>query len=95
MELHLPKRINPFFWSMFPFVFGLVGYYQIFISWEIPQFGFRELEDVWRLAFILFTSSCEAAWIIVILWIGIQLLKKWFKSAKQKGVKRDDDERIT
>lgn len=72
MELRLPKRINTFFWSMFPFVFGLIGCYQVFISWEIPQFGFRELEDVGRLAFVLFVSACEAAWIIIFYVLGFR-----------------------
>lgn len=78
MEIHYPKSINKFFWSLFPIVFVIVGYYDIVIKWKLPHYGFNELEDFGSLLFVLVISACESAIIVaLILWL-ISFLKKLF-----------------
>ncbi|OCA84056.1 hypothetical protein A8F94_15105 [Bacillus sp. FJAT-27225] len=76
MELHLPKSIKKFFWSLFPVILLLIGYNNIFNYWELPLFGFNELEDFGTLLFILGTSACESALVTVFLWWILESMKK-------------------
>lgn len=76
MEMHLPKSINKFYCFVFPVILVLTGYNNIFNNWELPLFGFNELEDFGRLLFALGISACESALITVFLWWGIKSLKK-------------------
>lgn len=76
MELHLPKRINKFYSFLFTVILVFIGYNNIFNNWELPLYGFNELEDIGRLLFVLGISGFESALMTVILWWGIKSLKK-------------------
>lgn len=76
MELHLPKSINKFYWSLFPVILVLIGYNNIFNSWELPLYGLNELEDFGRLLFVLGISACESALVTIFLWWVIKSVKK-------------------
>lgn len=76
MELRLPKSIKRFFWSLFPFIMVLISIQNIFNNWELQHYGFSELEDFGRLLFVLGTSGCEGALIVVFLWLIIKFAKK-------------------
>ena len=76
MELHLPKSIKKFFWLLFPVILVLIGYNNIFNNWELPLFGFSELEDLGRLLLVLGISACESALVTIILWWVIKSMKK-------------------
>lgn len=76
MELHLPESIKKFFWLLFPVILVLISYNNIFNNWELPLFGFSELEDLGRLLFVLGISACESALVTVILWWVITSMKK-------------------
>ncbi len=76
MELHLPKSIHTFYWFTFPIILILVGYTNVFYNWELPLYGFNELEDFGRLLFVLGISACESALWTVFLWFGIKLWRK-------------------
>ncbi|MFJ7678467.1 hypothetical protein ACIQXQ_10535 [Peribacillus sp. NPDC097198] len=80
MELHLPKRIHKFYWSLFPIILAIIGYHNIFKNWELPLYGFNDLEDFERLLFVCGLSMCESALLTVFLWWGIKILKKIFLS---------------
>lgn len=75
MELHLPKRIKTFYYSVFPVLFMLITYKQIVHDWQLTRFGFDELEDVGKIIFVLGVSACEAALMTVFLWWIIELMK--------------------
>lgn len=76
MELKLPKEINKFFWKLFPFVFILISYKNIFNQWELQNYQFNELEDYGSALFVLGVSACETALIVVIIWFLAGLFKK-------------------
>lgn len=76
MELHLPKSINKYYWSLFPVILVLIGYHNIFNRWELPLYGFNELEDFGRLSFVLGISASESALVTVLLWWVIKSVKK-------------------
>lgn len=76
MELHLSKSINKFFWILFPVIYILSGYYNIFTSWELQFYKFNELEDFGTLLFVLVISACESAIITVFLLWTLELLKE-------------------
>ena len=80
MELHLPKRISKFFWTLYPIIFLINIYYNIYNNWELQYYSFNELEDFGRLMFVLVISACESALIVVfIYWIKnlfVRALKK-------------------
>lgn len=76
MELHLPKSIKKFFWLVFPVILVLIGYNNIFNNWELPLFGFSELEDLGRFLLVLGISACESALVTIILWWVIKSMKK-------------------
>lgn len=82
MELHLPKRIEPFFWRVFPIPFLLIAYYHIFQKGELTGLGFNELENVGSLIFILGVSMCEAALTTVFIWVIVESVKKLLRSPK-------------
>jgi hypothetical protein len=75
MELHLPKSINKVYWSLFPVIFVLIGYHNIFNNWELPLYGLTELEDFGRLLFVLGISACESALVTIVLWWVITSVK--------------------
>lgn len=76
MELHLPKNIKKFYWSLFPVILVLVVYNNIFINWELPLYGLKELEDFGTLLFVFGISACESALLTVFLWWVIKFVKK-------------------
>lgn len=80
MELHLPKRIHKFYWSLFPIILVIISYHNIFNNWELPLYGFNELEDFGRLLFVCGLSMCESALLTVFLWWGLKFSKKTFLS---------------
>lgn len=79
MELLLPKSINRFYWSLFPVIFVLISYKNIFYNWELQLYGFNELEDFGRLLFVLGESAFGSALVTVFLWWIINFLKRIFK----------------
>lgn len=72
MELHLPNSIR----LLFPLILVLIGYKNIFINWELPLFGFNEIEDLGRILIVLGISACENALLTVFLWWLITSMKK-------------------
>ena len=76
MELHLPKRIHTFYRSLFPILLVIIGYHNIFNNWQLPLYGFNELEDIGRLLFVCGLSICESALLTVFLWWGVNVLKQ-------------------
>ncbi len=60
MELHLPKSIIKFFWTIFPIIFIIRGYDNIFKGWELQNSPFNELEDFGTLLFVLGISFSES-----------------------------------
>ena len=76
MELHLPKSINKFYWTLFPIIFVIRGYYNVFKDWELQNYSFNELEDFGRLLFVLGISFFESALITVFIWGIIKLFKR-------------------
>lgn len=76
MELILPKSINKFYWIVFPVILVFIGHNNIFTNWELPLFGFNELEDIGRLLFVIAISACESALVTVFLWWVIKSMKK-------------------
>ena len=76
MELHLPKRIHTFYWSLFPILFVIISYQNIFNNWQLPLYGFNELEDFGRLSFVCGLSICESALLTFFLWWGVNVLKQ-------------------
>ncbi len=83
MELHLSKSIYIYFWILFPLIFILNGYYNIFTSWELQFYRFNELEDFGALLFVLILSACESALITVFFLWFLELLKVVFIKTKQ------------
>ena len=76
MELHLPKRIHKFYWSLFPILLVIISYHNIFNNWQLPLYGFNDLEDFGRLLFVYGLSICESALMTIFLWWGIECLKQ-------------------
>ena len=76
MELHLPKRIHKFYWSLFPILLVIRSYHNIFNNWQLPLYGFNELEDFGRLLFVCGISIGESALMTVFLWWGIKVLRR-------------------
>lgn len=76
MEVCLPKDINKFFWSLFPFIFVLSSLHNFFSNLEL-KYGLNELEDFGRILFILGITACESALIIAFLWWILNFLKKF------------------
>ncbi|QOR64781.1 hypothetical protein IM538_13030 [Cytobacillus suaedae] len=79
MELHLPKNISKFFWTLFPFIFVLIASKNIFSEWELTNYGFNELEDLVRLFFVMILSACETALILVVIWVVKCIFKRLLK----------------
>lgn len=77
MELRLPKSINKFFWFLFPLIMVLNSICNIFYIWQLPHYGFNELEDFGRLLVVLGLSACESALLIIFLWWIKDLFKKF------------------
>lgn len=79
MELHLPIKINKFFWTLFPFIFILNSFHNIFNNWEL--YNFNEVEDFGTLLFVLGISACESALIIIFIWGTRNFFRRIFSKA--------------
>jgi hypothetical protein len=84
LELRLPKEINKFFWSLFPIIFVIKSYYNIFYNWELQFNRFNELEDFGKLFLVFGISACESALIIVLIWWIINFLRELQVSRKRR-----------
>jgi hypothetical protein len=84
VRLNLPNSINNFFKRVFPFVFVINSYHNIFEGWELQNFTFNEVEDFGTLFFVLGISACESALITVFLW--------WIIHFWKKGLSKPDSE---
>lgn len=84
MQLYLPERIKPFYWTVFPVIWVVLSYYAIFHDWNLPLSGFSELEDFGTLAFVLFISFAESAIITVILWWLVEFGKRIIQTPKNE-----------
>lgn len=75
MLLNLPKSINRFFWTLFPFVLFFRSYYNIHNKWQIQSYGFNELEDFGRLILVIVLGACESALTVVFMWFMYRLIR--------------------